>query len=163
MMEEGFSFGTHLLFTSINFFLLIFAILILGRKKIVEGIKRRGLEIKNEFSSLKAEREEVERLKTEYLEKLKGVDSEIENMKKKAIEEIEKSASVMRKKIMESSKRFEESIDRLIKAEYEKVISSFEKEVIDMAVEIAKRIVMEKLGKAEEKRLFDEAISFIKK
>jgi len=162
-MEEGFGFGSHLLFTAINFLILVGAIILFGRKKIIEGIKRRGRDINNEFSSLKAEREEIERLKIEYLEKLKGLDREIENMKKNAIEEIEKSAEAMRRKIMESSKRFEESLDRLIKAEYERAVSSFEEEVMDMAVEIAKRIIMEKLGEAQEKRFFDEALSCIKK
>lgn len=162
-MDEHFSFGTHLLFTSINFFILILALYFFGRKKLIEGMKERGRKIKNEISTIEAEREEVKNLKMEYVEKMKGLDEEIENMKKRAIEEVEKLAEELRKKIMDSSKRFEESIDQLIKGEYERTILSVQREIVDMAVDIAKRIIKEKLGEEQEKRFFDEVISIVEK
>ncbi len=162
-MEEGYGFGIHLLFTTINFFILITVLFLFGRKKIIEAVKNRGEAIKNEFSTLKMEREEVEKMKMEYLEKLRGLEREMEEIKKKAIEEIERAVENHRRKIMDSSKRFEETIDLLISAEYERAISTVQKEIIDMAMEITKRIIAQKFTEEKEKKLFQEALASIKR
>jgi len=162
-MKEGFSFGLHLLFTAINFFLLVIAIFLFARKRIGEGIRERGRRIKEELLSLKREKEEIERTRREYLEKLNGVDKEIEEMKRRAIEEMDRLVEGMKRKIIDSSKRWEESIERLLEVEHRRAINSVREEVVDIAVEIAKKKLMERLGEEQERMFFQQALSLLKR
>jgi len=162
-MKEGFHFGFHLLFTAVNFFLLVLALFLFTRKRIEETIGERGRKIKDELLSLKKEKEEVEKTKRECLEKLKRVDKEVEDMKRRAIEEMERTVETMKRKIIDSSTRLEQSIERLIELEHKKAMISVQEEIADMAVEMAMKKLKERLGEEEERFFFYEALSWFKK
>lgn len=161
-MGEG-SFGLNLFFTSFNFLLLVIVLILMGRKKVADGIKERGAIIKREMEKLEEEKKNLMEVKNEYLKKLENVEREAEELKAKAIAEMEKETEEMKKKIIESSARFEEAVERLIKNEHEYLLSSIKGEIVEAAVAVAKEIIKEKLKDEDETRMMDEIFSVLRK
>ena len=121
-------------------------------------LEKRRQSIVDDIQSAKDEREEAERLKKEYEEKLSGVDSQVEQILSDARK---KALSNENKIIIEAKEEADRIIERAnqeAKLEKQRVAHEVKTEMVSVATVMAGKIVATSIDEATQERLLDETL-----
>ena len=121
-------------------------------------LEKRKQGIADDIQSAKSEREEAERLKKEYEEKLSGVDSQVEQILSDARK---KALSNENKIIIEAKEEADRIIERAnqeAKLEKQRVAHEVKTEMVSVATAMAGKIVATFIDEATQERLLDETL-----
>ncbi len=140
-------------------FLLLFAFLY---KKVFPSINRvlqdRADTIKSDLERAEAAREEARQLLADYREQLKGARDEA----RQVVEEAKQAAESMRKELVVKAEREAHQVleraEQEISAQRDRAFNSLRREVGELAVEVAGKIVGDSLDKDRHLRLVDDYI-----
>jgi F-type H+-transporting ATPase subunit b len=150
----------RLLFIQIVGFLLLLWLMkkfLFGR--VMDMIQRRGDEIRNAYEENDRTREEVKTLQAEYTQKLQQARKEAEDIIQAATARAEKAGQEIidktRLEADELRKRGVADIDQ----EKKKVISEVRTDVINLSVEIARRLLEKSIEPRDAEKLADDVIS----
>lgn len=143
-------------------FLLIFWIL---KKflftRIQEYMKSRSEEIKNTFTKIEKDKEEIERLTKEYQQKLAEIEKTAYDKIQQAIKEgISAKSEILKEAHEQSQKTLEKARDE-IEREKQKAILELRKEVITLSLEVAEKLIDAPIMDEQKRGLADKFLKEI--
>lgn len=161
-MERLFNLDFQLLHDSVLTLIAVF-VLFLGGSFFFFNPARKFLEkrkqgIADDINSAKKDREEAERLKAEYEDKLKDVDSQVEEI----MSEARKRALANENRIVadarEEAGKIVDNANREAALEKQKIANEVKEEMVNVASMMAGKIVAASMSEAERKVLLDETL-----
>ena len=124
-------------------------------------LEKRKQGIADDIEAAQKEKEEAERLKTEYEEKLKNVDDEVEGILSDARQRALANENRIVADAREEAGKIIDNAHREANLEKLKVADEVKEEVINVAGAMAGKIVASSMSEAEQKRLLDETLKGI--
>ena len=124
-------------------------------------LEKRKQGIADDIESARKEKEEAERLKSEYEDKLKNVDTEVEGILSDARQRALANENRIVADAREEAAKIIDNAHREANLEKLKVADEVKEEVINVAGAMAGKIVASSMSEAEQKRLLDETLKGI--
>ena len=124
-------------------------------------LEKRKQGIADDIEAAKKEKEEAERLKTEYEDKLKNVDAEVEGILSDARQRALANENRIVADAREEAGKIIDNAHREANLEKLKVADEVKEEVISVAEAMAGKIVASSMSEADQKRLLDETLKGI--
>lgn len=124
-------------------------------------LDKRKQGIADDIESARKEKEEAERLKSEYEDKLKNVDTEVEGILSDARQRALANENRIVADAREEAGKIIDNAHREANLEKLKVADEVKEEVINVAGAMAGKIVASSMSEAEQKRLLDETLKGI--
>ena len=164
-MSRRFNLDFQLLHDSLLTLIAVF-VLFLGGSFFFFNPARKFLEkrkqgIADDIEAAKKEKEEAERLKTEYEDKLKNVDAEVEGILSDARQRALANENRIVADAREEAGKIIDNAHREANLEKLKVADEVKEEVINVAGAMAGKIVASTMSEAEQRRLLDETLKGI--
>lgn len=148
----------NLLWQLINFLIVLFVLNKFLFQPVGDVLRKRQDDIKSLYKKIEEERAEAERLKALHDERIKKIEIEIDELKRKEI----KAAQAQREEILEEArKEAQKIIDKgLAKVEIEtkKELDKLQDYLSDLSVRIASKILKEELSAEKHKKMINEFI-----
>lgn len=148
----------ELIAPSINFFLVVALLTYLLRKPLKEMIATRKSGIQSQVEEAKVQKLEAERKHKEFTERLNNFESEARQILEKA----KQDAEALKAKIITDAQA---SADRIVKdanataqANIQEYKDQLRKETIAKAVELAEKIVKDRLSADDQRRIVNEYV-----
>jgi len=149
--------------TLINWGILVWLIVMLAKKQLPAALaKRKATIVQGMQEAQKARDESAERLRG-YEDKLAKIDSEIERIKAEMLKAGEQERDRILAEAVERRSRMERDARRLIETELESIKESLRHDVVQVALRAAKKSIESQVATTDQQRLFDEAMSSLKK
>jgi len=151
-----------LVFIQLVGFILLYLLLkkfLFGR--VMEMIQNRGDEIRNSYEENEQIRSEVENLKAEYEKKLQDAKQEANAILQDAVKNAEKTSQGIIEKTRQEATEIKEKGIVELEQEKKRVVSEIRSDVVNLSVEIAKRIIEKNIGPQEAEKLTDDVIKKI--
>jgi F-type H+-transporting ATPase subunit b len=166
--EAGHAEGAGL-FGDASFWVLIAFLLVIGlfwrmgaHKAVITGLDKRSQKIADELDQARKLREDAQELLAQYQRRQREAEDEAKGI----IEQAKKDAAVL---AAEQRKKISEQITRRAKAAEEKIaraeaqaLAEVRSQTADMAIEIARRIIRERMDQGAQAALVDRAISEVR-
>ena len=124
-------------------------------------LEKRKQGIADDIESARKEKEEAERLKSEYEDKLKNVDTEVEGILSDARQRALANENRIVADAREEAGKIIDNAHREANLEKLKVADEVKEEVINVAGVMAGKIVASSMNEADQKRLLDETLKGI--
>jgi len=145
----------QLLAHALSFVVFYFLVRMAFAAIIYPPMKERRDKIKAEFERIETEKAAAERLRQEYEGHIKRIEAESRERIQNAVSEGQKVAAeireIARKEAQDTIQRAREEIAR----EHEKAAAKLKGEVVELAMEIAGKVVREELTADKHRRLVD--------
>ena len=161
-MSRLFNLDFQLLHDSVLTLIAVF-VLFLGGSFFFFNPARKFLEkrkqgIADDIEAARKEKEDAERLKTEYEDRLKNVDAEVEGILSDARQRALANENRIVADAREEAGKIIDNAHREANLEKQKVADEVKKEVINVAEAMAGKIVAASMSDADQKRLLDETL-----
>ena len=124
-------------------------------------LEKRKQGIADDIEAARKEKEDVERLKTEYEDRLKNVDAEVEGILSDARQRALANENRIVADAREEAGKIIDNAHREANLEKLKVADEVKEEVISVAEAMAGKIVASSMSEADQKRLLDETLKGI--
>ena len=121
-------------------------------------LEKRKQSIADDIETAQKEKEEAEKLKTEYEEKLKNIDAEAETILADARQRALANENRIVTDAREEAGKIIDNANREADLEKQKVANEVKEEVINVASAMAGKIVAASLSEGEKKRMLDETL-----
>ena len=121
-------------------------------------LEKRKQGIADDIETAKNEREEAEKLKSQYEEKLKNIDAEAETILADARQRALANENRIVADARDEAGKIIDNANREANLEKQKVANEVKEEVISVASAMAGKIVAASMSDADEKRLLDETL-----
>ncbi|MCP4713647.1 MAG: F0F1 ATP synthase subunit B [Deltaproteobacteria bacterium] len=129
--------------------------------RVVELIQKRGDEIKGAYEDNERVRDEVQALKADYEKKLQEAREEAAAIIQKATEQAEKAGQEIVESTRQEANQIKERGLAQIEQEKKKIVSEIRTDVINLSVEIARRLIAKSIAPDEAEKLTDDVIKQI--
>ncbi len=121
-------------------------------------LEKRKQSIADDIEAAQKEKEEAERLKNEYEDKLKNVDAKVEEILSDARQRALANENRIVADARDEAGKIIDNAHREANLEKMKVVDDVKEEVINVASAMAGKIVAASMSEADQKRLLDETI-----
>jgi F-type H+-transporting ATPase subunit b len=148
------------LLTQILGFLIVLWVLKRYAWKPVLGLlEERRARIAGEVASATRMREEAERLKAEYEDQLKTIETQSRQRIQEAVKEGQKVAEEIRAKAHGEAQRITEKAKADLELEYKKARTRLREEMVTLALGAAERLLQERMDDQEHRKLVDKFLT----
>ncbi|MDD5668573.1 MAG: F0F1 ATP synthase subunit B [Candidatus Omnitrophica bacterium] len=138
-------------------FLLVLGLLrVFAWKRILGMLDARKERIASEFKKIEDIRQEVERSRKEYQEKLEHIEELSRARITEAVNEANRVAREIRINSQEESKKIIDNAQEHIRLETRKAKEDLKESVVILAMEAAEKIIRDKISKDEEKKIISD-------
>lgn len=137
------------------FLIVFFTLKALAWKPILEALQARRENIKSSYDEISAARQEIEKLKAEYVAHLQRIDEEARAKLQDAIEEGRQLARDIQEKARADSQASFDKARENIEIEMAKARLTLRREIADLSIQVSERILKEKMSDrdAQEKKV----------
>ncbi len=147
----------------ITFLLFMFILAKFAWKPILNALKERESSIKDSLESAEIAMEQAKKISADNEKAMKEAEQKAQEIRKQAVEEAE---AIRQERIEKSRKEAEAMLEQAretIEQEKQKALVELRKEVADLAVQAASKIIESELDDKKNKKLVDEYIQDISK
>lgn len=147
----------------ITFLLFMFILAKFAWKPILNALKERESSIKDSLESAEVAMEQAKKISADNEKAMKEAEQKAQEIRKQAVEEAE---AIRQERIEKSRKEAEAMLEQAretIEQEKQKALVELRKEVADLAVQAASKIIESELDDKKNKKLVDEYIQDISK
>ncbi|MBP3284651.1 MAG: F0F1 ATP synthase subunit B [Clostridia bacterium] len=160
--EEMFNFDetffSNFIFTIINLLFLYWILKKLLFKPVTKFMESRSERVKEAIESAEANKEEIEKLKLEYMERLKSADGEgkkiIEEHRERANYEYNMALSTAKK----DAQKLVDEARKEIESEKTRAINDIKKEVSDLVISATEKVIEKNIDSETNRKLISEFI-----
>jgi len=124
-------------------------------KRFLKVLDERKERIASEFKTIENARRETERLRQDYEKKLGDIDETARNRMQEAINEGRRIADEIRDNASKEGDKLVENARITIKADLAKAKEEIKNEMVDLVIDVAGKVVQEKLSEEEDKKLVE--------
>jgi F-type H+-transporting ATPase subunit b len=134
----------------------LIAVIILKKfawKPLLSMLEERRSKIRSEFDSIEEERKKAEKLHSEYETKLKDIDSLARTKIQEAAREGQKLSNEIRESARKEAKQIVTRTREELQRDLDKAKVQLRDDVVSMTLQVAERIIQEKLDREKDKQL----------
>ena len=124
-------------------------------KRFLKVLDDRRERIASEFKMIESARQETERIRQDYEKKLGDIDETARNRMQEAINEGRRIADEIRDNASKEGDKLVENARITIKADLAKAKEEIKNEMVDLVIDVAGKVVQEKLSEEEDKKLVE--------
>lgn len=157
------------LFGDVYFYVLIAFVLVLGvfwrmgaHKAVIGGLDKRSQKIADELDQARKLREEAQELLAQYQRRQRTAEDEAKGIIEQAKRDAAALAAEQRKKINEQIARRAKAAEEKIARAEAQALAEVRGQSADMAIEIARRIIRERMDQGAQSALVDRAIAEVR-
>ncbi len=148
----------NLLWWAVNFLALMIILVKFGRQPMIDMFRSRREAIENEYQELEEKRREAEARYQEYEKKLATLEEEAKKIVEAFIEQGEKEKERIIAEAKAAAERIKQQAEFYVQQELERAREELRKEVAELSVQMAEKIIREKITPEDHKRLVQEFI-----
>ncbi len=148
--------GLHLsglFFAAANFLIFIYLLYRLAYGWVKDRLRQRHESVVQTLSEARRAKEEAKALKHQYEERLRGLAQEQEKLREQMLAVAERERQRMWEESLRMAERIRQEARSMAQREMEEARQALRQEVARMAVDIAARLIRERLGPADQGRL----------
>lgn len=145
----------------LSFLLLFFLLRAFAWKKLLKLLQMRKERILAEFKRIEDEKSAIEKIKSEYNDKLKSIESAARGKIEQAILEGEKLREELKKVAGQEAEKILARAQNDIKSEIAKAKAGLKDQIGQLVLEAAEKVLGEKVTAREDKRIVDKFIEGI--
>jgi F-type H+-transporting ATPase subunit b len=138
---------------AVSFLLLLFLLRLFAWKKVLALLDARKERISSELKSIEGTKTEVERLKSEFDQKLSKIEELASEKLREAVDRGKEIAGEVKKDAHLEAQRIIENARNNIKYELEQAKEDLKERVIELTISAAENVIQDKLTKVDEERL----------
>lgn len=127
-------------------------------RPLLHILEERRRHIKAEFSAIKHEKVEIDKLKTDYKSKLKNIDAEARNQLQQAVNEGRKISQEIQQTARQQSQEIISKAKDEIKEEIDKAKLQLKNDVVNLAMQATDKIIRGGLDAGKQRALVEEFI-----
>jgi F-type H+-transporting ATPase subunit b len=142
----------------IGFLAMLWILKKFGWKPLLDHLDARRDKIRSEFDSIDAKKGEVDQLVAKYEQKLKEIESDSRNKIQEAVEEGHKISGEIQKNAQAQAKEILEKVKLEINGEIAKAKNQLKDDMIDLVMNVSKKILKEDLNAENQKKLIAKFI-----
>ena len=142
--------------TVVNFFVLLFILIRLGRKPMQSFLKSRSENIAKELAEAAELKAAAEKTQKEYADRLKRMDDELESMRKEMIKAGEAERDRIVAEAEEKAARMRKETAFLIEQRMKQMQIDLRRNTIESAIAAASNLLREKASSDDQQRLADQ-------
>jgi len=146
----------------VNFVLLLIILQYVAYKPILKMLKERTEKIDKSLKQALKIQEELKNTEETKFSEIKKAKEEAQKIVKEAHEAAEKKSLEAIEKTKEKTKEIVEKAKLEIKAEKDNTIREAKKEIVQLSIEIAKKVIGDSIDEENEKKSINETLSKIK-
>jgi F-type H+-transporting ATPase subunit b len=150
-----------LIIQAINFLILLFVLHRLLYKPLLAKMQERSSAIKKSLDEAQAARAEAVRQQEENAARLKAAYAEAATIREQALKEAAEEQRRLLEAARTESQRMMESAKAQLDADIRRARDELRREVSDLAIDIAEKLVRKSLRDEDHRRLVDDAIAAI--
>lgn len=150
-----------LFFQIFNFFLLLFCLYKIGYKPVVEMMEKRRQTIQSNLEGAEKEQQAAVALREEYELHLKNARKEAQQIIETANRLSEQTKEEIVRTAREEAERFRAQAEEQITQAKEKAMSEIQKEVVQLSVVIAEKVLTKELDEKRQSEIIQEVIGEI--
>ena len=155
--------GPSLLWTTVNFVILVVALIYFARKPVLEYFAARRETIRGDLDQAAALKKEAEERYAKWQRRLVDLEQELDGIRATARERAEAERDQILADARASAERIQRDAGAAIDQELRRARQSLRDEASDLAVELAGGILEEQVGDGDRDRLLDEFIERIER
>ncbi len=148
-----------LIWRTMNFAVLVGALIFLLRKPLAKGLAARRQGIRDQLDDLERQKQEAGKRLADYKEKLSQLDKEVE----KIVAEYIQQGEAVKAKIIEEAKsaaeKLQEQAKKNIEHEFQKARQQLTAEMGDRAVSMAEELLKKNINAEDQQRIIDEYLT----
>lgn len=148
----------ELIAPSINFGILMVVLGYLLRKPVKDMVANRQLAIKTQVEEARAQKAEAERRYNEFTQKLRSFEAEAQSMLDKAKADAEALKAKIIRDAHATAERIVKDADAAADANVQEFKDQLRRDTIAKAVELAEKMVRERLSSDDQKRIVHEYV-----
>ncbi|MFH1190412.1 MAG: F0F1 ATP synthase subunit B [Candidatus Omnitrophota bacterium] len=130
-------------------------------KKFLGVLDKRREAVADEFKRIEESKETLSRIKNDYENKLSEIGVEAKKMIQEASDEGRKSADQIIAKAERDAEKMIENAKESIKDEMAKAKEELKDKVVDLTIQVAEKIIQEKLSEKSDRKLVEDFIGGI--
>ncbi len=153
--------GSEIAAQIISFLILLLLLRAFVWKRFLDLLDKRKERIASELREIADSRAEIESLRLDYNDKLRHIEEAVRIKTHEAIIEGRKVADSMRRKAEEESEKVLASAKENIRIEVAKAKEELKNQIVELSVDVAGKILEEKLSGDDERRLAEEFVKGI--
>jgi len=156
---DGAGKGMDLLWRTMNFAVLVGALVFLLRKPVSQGLASRRQGIKDQFDDLEKQKQDAQRQLAEYKEKLTYLDKEIEKIMAEYIQEGETAKAKIIEEAKVAAEKLQEQAKKHIAREFLAAKQQLKAEMAEEAMAMAEALIKRHINDNDQERLIDEYLA----
>ncbi len=142
----------------VAFLIMLWILKRYGWKPLLDLLEERRKKIESEFDAIALQKEEANKLNEVYKEKLREIESEARHKIQEAVVHGQKIADEMQAEIQANAKEVMLKAKAEVKEEISRAKNQLKNDLINMSVNIAEKILREKLDEPYHKKLIEEFV-----
>lgn len=150
-----------LIIQAVNFVILLFLLHRLLYKPLLAKMDERSSAIKKSLDEAQAARAEAARAQEENAARLKAAYAEAESIRQQAVKEAAEEQRRLIEAARVESQRMIESAKAQLDADVRRAREELRREVSDLAIDIAEKLIRQSLRDEDHRRIVDDAIASI--
>ncbi len=150
-----------MIFTWVNLVILFLLLKKFLFKPVNKTLDERAAEIESSYKKAEDIKSEAQSIKAEYESRLSGAKTEADVIIKSAVETADKRSGSILSEANEQAKRIMEKSQKQIERDKKTAMEDAETDIVSMAVEIAEKIIGEKLDTHTDEKLISDVIDRI--
>lgn len=154
---------TNLILVVLNFLIMLILLKRFLYTPMLNFLDKRTEKIKNDLDEAERKRKESDKLLEEYKAKLKNAKNEMEEMVKKGVQEGRDKAEEIRKQAQDEAAQIRDDAEKQIEQAFRKAKEELKKDMVDMVILTAEKILSKKIDKETDAELIEKSISEVEK
>ncbi len=150
------------IFRIINFAVFVWLLYKFAGNAVKKYFTERRENISRSLEEAKKVREEAQRMYNEAKAKVENLESEVKAILSNAEKEKEEQVARIREETEKMVQRIKEQAKATVNLEVERAKLELQQEAIDLAVEVAQKLLQEKITPEDQKRLLSDYINKVK-
>jgi len=159
---KGGGFSSEVFWQIVSFVLLIIVLVRFTKKPLAAFLTHRQEEIQNAMAQSAKKKEEAAALLTEWQKKVDSLNQEVKELHQKIRDEGEAERKKIVSRAQEESERIRQQAGVIAEQELVKARAALKKEMVDLAVDLAERLLKETMKPQDQERLIQEYIGKVR-
>jgi F-type H+-transporting ATPase subunit b len=155
-------FGSEVIWQIVSFVLLVLLLARFAKKPLASFLSRRREDIQNAIEQSASKKEEAEEQLAKWQKKVDFLNQEVEELHQKIRDEGEAEKKKIVNRAHEESERLRQQAGVIAEQELVKARAALKKEMVDLSVELAEKLLKDAMKPQDQERLIQEYIGKVR-
>lgn len=142
----------------IAFLVMLWVLKRYGWQPLLDILEARRKKIQAEFDSIAAQKEQINQLSIQYVERLKEIDTEVRKKMQEAVAQGQKMSTQIQKEAQMHAQEILQRAKSEMESEIAKAKNQLKNDIVNLVIHVTEKILREKLDDSNQKELIAKFI-----